>query len=135
MRQCCCCAIIIVFSLFVAFLKFNSIDAGCGGSKHTEIVNWQDYCRSTKSNNRNRCNNHQVHPCISSTRGCTPATINAAPNLPHNAAWKTFCTNNRRGCNKTVIKPCHWNANANGNGIPECVAKQDNGIFARVNRA
>ncbi|KAL3070263.1 hypothetical protein niasHS_016090 [Heterodera schachtii] len=134
MRQCCCCcAIIVLFSLFVAFFKFNSIDAGCVESKNTgeqsraHTVNrteWNSYCEPL---GQQECNGHEVHPCIGGTRECNAATINAAPNLTHNAVWDTFCQNNLERCNNTTIKPCKWHTYTNGD--QKCVAKRSDRIF------
>ncbi|KAL3086986.1 hypothetical protein niasHT_025510 [Heterodera trifolii] len=128
---CCCCAIVVVFSLFLAFLKFNSIDAGCGGSK--EAVNkrggWYNYCLQWRG--KNVCDGKKLQPCILNNGQCIAATINAAPNLEHSAEWDTLCQNNLQRCALTTIKPCRWHQYTDESW--QCVAKLT-GRFDPVNR-
>ncbi|KAL3070267.1 hypothetical protein niasHS_016094 [Heterodera schachtii] len=140
LRQCRCCAIIVLFSLYVAFLKFISIDAGCGGSKETEAQpkrayrdEWSPYCGSIRARNKDECNNHQVRPCLihPTTRVCVAATINAAESyVNHNDEWNRFCQNNLQQCAQTKIKPCTWVVRTSRE--EKCVAKGSGNIFVRA---
>ncbi|KAL3122488.1 hypothetical protein niasHT_003024 [Heterodera trifolii] len=140
-RCCCCCAIIAVFSLYVAFLKFNSIDAGCGGSKETEAQpqrphrnKWSKYCGATAPNNENGCNTHTIRPCILMGNQCKAAIINVATYLKHNVIWVEFCQNiGQNGCAQTEIKPCRWHTYTSEKSA--CIAKPSDQIFVRVPQA
>ncbi|KAL3070264.1 hypothetical protein niasHS_016091 [Heterodera schachtii] len=134
-RQCCCCAIIVLFSIYVAFLKFNSIDAGCAESKQTEEQpagpdrsQWRRYCNQWAQQG---CNGREVRPCIISpaTLGCVAATINDVPDLTHNDKWDAFCRNNQQGveCGQKLIKPCFWHTNSRRESA--CIAKPERDIF------
>ncbi|KAL3070266.1 hypothetical protein niasHS_016093 [Heterodera schachtii] len=141
MRQS-CCAIVIVF-IFVAFLKFNSIDAGCAGSRHTVVKKpieffpnkgeWREYCGGPMvPGNENGCNNHLFQPCIinAATDKCEAKSLKAELDLTPNETWDTFCENIQEGCTETGIKPCRWHTYIRGDEA--CVAKRSREIFAEA---
>ncbi|KAL3086987.1 hypothetical protein niasHT_025511 [Heterodera trifolii] len=134
-RQCCscCCAIVVIFSIFTAFLKFNSIDAGCTGSREKPLerfpnrIEWHDYCRSI---GQQFCNIYLFQPCIISARTgeCEAPNLKAELDLTPNETWDKFCENIQPArCTETMISPCHWNTYTSGES--ECVAKGSARIF------